>query len=107
MEKYNQIVNAKEILSEKLQILDPRDLRRELAKFFESEKKFQLKLNDDPIELLFVFINAIHSYASKAYSIKNVCQQKCNPVCTSHKSIYLEIIEEIVKFNFSFNNFIF
>ncbi len=83
-------------MSEKLQVLDPRDLRRELAKIFESEKKFRLKFNDDPIELLFIFINSIHCYNVKAYSLKNISTHKCNPICVSHKSIWLELVEEIV-----------
>lgn len=71
-------------------------MRREIAKFFESEKKFKIRSNDDPIELLFFYINAIHSFNTKAYSVRNICPKKCDPICISHSSIWQELIEEIV-----------
>lgn len=100
IEKYHSVSTSQKFLIEKLQVVDPRNFRKELAKFFETENRFKIQTNDDPIELLFFIINCLHSYSIKAFSLKNKSGIKCKPDCVAHKNIWLELVEEhVIKLN--------
>ena len=81
-------------LSDQLKIIDPCHLRKELANLFKEDGKFGLNSMDDPVEALFVILNAFHSYSMNAGSLKYVIDKPCNPLCLSHNLFWINILEQ-------------
>ena len=50
--------------------------------------------NGDPADLLFLFLNSIHSYYMKAHSLKYSIEQECNPICPAHEFFWLNIVQQ-------------
>jgi hypothetical protein len=94
MERYVEILSPYTKLPEQFKHIDPVEFRRELAKLFQSEGKFQMCKMDDPVEVLFGILNAFHSYSSNANSLKYIIDKPCNPPCLAHTLFWINILEQ-------------
>lgn len=74
--------------------IDPRDMRRELSNLFRPDNKFQMNKMDDPVEVLFAFLNSFHSYAVDAKSLKYIMEKPCNPNCLAHNYFWINLLEQ-------------
>jgi hypothetical protein len=93
-------------------IIDPHALRAELAYLFKEDNRFKMNTMDDPVEVLFVILNAFHAYSIDAHSLKYVVDKPCNPPCLSHKLFWINILEqqececratgEVLKYDFNY-----
>jgi hypothetical protein len=82
---------------ENIRDLNPVNLRREFADLFHGDNKFQLQKTDDPGEVIFAILNALHSYVFDVKSLKFILDRHCNPSCLSHEHFWPNIIEQTVK----------
>ena len=64
--------------------------KENLSKQFQNRRKFLLDQPDDPSELLFVIINAIHSNSIQ-FPLNDVSDENCTEKCFSHKFIWLDL----------------
>ena len=64
--------------------------RENLCKQFQNQRKFLTDQPDDPADLLFVIINAIHSYSIE-FSLNEISDETCTEKCFSHKFIWLDL----------------
>ena len=89
-QEYDQLIKSAE--TEKL--IDIGELRKEIADLFLGEEFFQLGKSGDPADLLFFFLNAIHSYSKSSTSLKYTIREECNPECPSHKYFLLNLVKQ-------------
>jgi hypothetical protein len=94
IENYADIMSPYTKVAEQFKYINPSHLRAELADLFKEDKKFQLNSMDDPVEALFVILNAFHSYAINAGSLKYIIDKPCNPNCLSHELFWINILEQ-------------
>jgi hypothetical protein len=76
-------------------IIDPSSLRYELSQLFMEDNRFKMNTMDDPVEVLFVILNAFHAYSIDAHSLKYVSDKSCNPICMSHKLFSINLLEQV------------
>ena len=70
--------------------IDIYQFRESLCKEFQNRRKFIIDQPDDPSELLFVIINAIHSCKIQ-FSLNEISDETCSDKCFSHKFIWLDL----------------
>ena len=70
--------------------IDIHQFRGDLCKEFQNRRKFLIDQPDDPADLLFVIINAIHSYAIQ-FALNEISDETCTDKCFSHKFIWLDL----------------
>ena len=70
--------------------IDIRQFRENLCKEFQNRRKFLPDQPDDPADLLFVIINAIHS-SSIQFALNEISDETCTDKCFSHKFIWLDL----------------
>ena len=70
--------------------IDIHQFREDLCKEFQNRRKFLIDQPDDPADLLFVIINAIHS-CSIQFSLNEISDETCTDKCFSHKFIWLDL----------------
>ena len=108
------LYHLREILIQigKNKYIDIHNFRENLSKQFQNCRKFLADQPDDPSDLLFVIINAIHSYSIQ-FSLNEISDETCTEKCFSHKFIWLDLarIDEckckgITKRLFSSHNYI-
>ena len=86
------IFHLREILIQfdKNQIINISKFRNVLSNLFQNYRKFLIGQPDDPVDLLFVLINAIHSFSIK-YPLNEISDENCVEKCFSHKFIWLDL----------------
>ena len=86
------LYNLREILLQigKNKYIDIHQFRENLSKQFQNRRKFLLDQPDDPTDLLFVIINAIHSNSIQ-FSLNEISDENCAEKCFSHKFIWLDL----------------
>ena len=96
----------------KEKFIDIYKFRENISKQFQNHRKFLADQPDDPADLLFIIINAIHSYSIQ-FSLNDISDENCTQKCFSHKFIWLDLarIDEckckgITKRLFSSHNYI-
>jgi len=95
MEKYNLIISDDlEKITEKEKYCDVKELRKSIELLYKGENLFKMGQNGDPADLLFLFLNSIHSYYMKAHSLKYSIEQECNPICPAHEFFWLNIVQQ-------------
>ena len=65
-----------------------------LAEYFEKKGEYQLNAKGDPIELLSLLLNFIHSYLLTNYAQIELYDKICNPTCDIHKLFFIKIYEK-------------
>lgn len=95
LERYNELTSKSCNISEEDRYCNVYDLRRELESLLKGEGLFQLGLTGDPVDLLFIFLNAFHSYAIKANSLKYCVDKECKPVCPSHELFVFNLVQQL------------
>ena len=75
-------------------ILKNKEFRLALSSYFKDKKEFQLKQEGDPIELLQILFNFIHTYKITNCNEIGFSEQKCEPYCLIHKALYIDLIEK-------------
>ena len=70
-------------------ILQNKNFRNALSLYFKDTKEFQLKQEADPIELLQILLNFIHTYVITNYNKIGYSDKKCEPYCLIHKALYI------------------
>lgn len=75
-------------------VLDPKEFRNELAEFYKAEQKFEIEKMDDPVELFYALLRALHNHSLNHFSMKSPTEKPCNPPCPSHKSFWINIVEQ-------------
>ena len=86
------LYNLSEILIQigKNKYIDIHKFRENLSKEFQNHRKFLLDQPDDPSDLLFSIINAIHSHSIQ-FSLNEISDENCKEKCFSHKFIWLDL----------------
>ena len=86
------LYNLREILIQigKNKYIDIHQFRENLSKQFQNHRKFLLDQPDDPADLLFIIINAIHSNSIQ-FSLNEISDENCTEKCFSHKFIWLDL----------------
>ena len=75
-------------------ILQNKNFRNALSLYFKDTKEFQLKQEADPIELLQILLNFIHTYVITNYNKIGYSDKKCEPYCLIHKALYIDLTEK-------------
>ncbi len=95
MNKYDSIISDEyEKNTEKENYCDVKELRKSIELLYKGENLFKMGQNGDPADLLFLFLNSIHSYYMKAHSLKYSIEQECNPLCPAHEFFWLNIVQQ-------------
>ena len=114
MEKYSKLLSDNiEEIPEKERYIDVKELRKSIELLYKGENLFKMGQNGDPADLLFLFLNSIHSYYMKAHSLKYSIEKECNPLCPSHEFFWLNLVQQyecqsckgtsdILKFDYNF-----
>ena len=86
------LFHLREILLQigKNKIIDIHQFRENLSKQFQNRRKFLADQPEDPSELLFVIINAIHSYSIQ-FPLNDISDEACTEKCFSHKFIWMDL----------------
>ena len=91
---YSILSSLKEILyklqkspNDKINI---RKFKEDLSSQFKNRRKFILNHPDDPVDLFFIILNSIHSFAIKS-PINEISDEICNYKCFSHKYIWMDL----------------
>ena len=95
--KYSKLTNPDEYskIPEGERICDVYDLRKELEKMYKGEEMFKMNTTGDPADLLFIFLNAFHSYCMRAHSLKYSIDKECLPQhCPSHDFIWVNLVQQ-------------
>ena len=90
--KNSFLYNLREILLQigKNKYIDINRFKQNLSTEFQNRRKFLVEQPDDPSELLFVIINAIHSYSIQ-FPLNEISDETCTEKCFSHKFIWLDL----------------
>lgn len=96
LKKYAKLTNSEEFekIPETERYCDVYELRKEMEKIYKGEEMFQLGTTGDPADLLFIFLNAFHSFSMKAHSLKYSIDKECIPLCPSHEFIWLNLVQQ-------------
>lgn len=90
--KYQEIMGSSK-MSERFKNIDLTELRKEVAKLFLPESKFQIGVLDSPIDLLDCLINCLHSFDLNSTSLRNRLNKQCSSLCQAHKLFWLDFGE--------------
>ena len=90
--KTNILFALKEIYLqiEKNQKINIQNFKESLSYSFKNRRKFILNQTDDPVDLFFVILNAIHSFSINS-PINEISEELCNSKCFSHKFIWMDL----------------
>ena len=66
------------------------NLKESLFHSFRNRRKFIINQPDDAVDLLFVIVNAIHSFSIKL-PINEISEELCNKKCFSHKYVWMDL----------------
>ena len=75
---------------EKNQKINIQEFKESLSYSFKNRRKFILNQADDPVDLFFVILNAIHSFSINS-PINEISEELCNAKCFSHKFIWMDL----------------
>ena len=78
------------IQMDKTKFINISNFRNTLANLFQNHRKFLIDQPDDPVDLLFILINSIHS-ASMKFPLNEITDENCTEKCFSHKFIWLDL----------------
>ena len=86
------LYNLREILiqMDKNKFINIFNFRNILSNLFQNHRKFLIDQPDDPVDLLFVLINSIHSFSIK-FPLNEISDENCTEKCFSHKFIWLDL----------------
>ena len=115
LDKYDKLLDKNQcyLISEDERFIDVKNIRKKISELYKGEGFFQMNNADEPSEVLYFFLNAIHSYAlnldsPKYYIIENhnkgkdyennyieEKEDKCDPICLSHSLFEMHLIQQI------------
>ena len=123
LDKYNRLVDAKKcyLVPDDQGFLDVKNLRIMLSELYKGEGFFKLNESSDPADLLYFFLNAIHSFSidlklpkyyikennklntdffenkenNNIFTAQKEKSNKCDPKCISHKLFDMHLIQQI------------
>ena len=76
-------------------ILQNKNFRNALSTYFKAQKEFQLNQEGDPVELIQIIFNFIHTYIITKYLKIGTSEEKCNPICLIHNALYIDLKENL------------
>jgi hypothetical protein len=85
-------VNSK--IPDQFKFIDPTQFRKEFALLFKEDRKFEMYLMGDPVDLFFAILNSFHADAINSNSLKYISEKPCNPQCFSHSLFWINILEQ-------------
>ena len=117
LDKYDKLLDKNQcyLISEDERFIDVKNIRTKISELYKGEGFFQMNNSDDPSEILYFFLNAIHSYSinldsPKYYIIENhnkgnefdehknnlgEKEDKCDPICLAHSLFDMHLIQQI------------
>ena len=115
LDKYEKLLdkNLCYLIPDDEKFIDVKKIRMKISELYKGEGFFQMNNTDEPSEILYFFLNAIHSYSiyldsPKYYIIDNEknrknsndnffveSKDKCDPKCLSHKLFDLNLIQQL------------
>ena len=122
LDKYEKLLDKNQcyLIPEDERFIDVKNIRLKISELYKGEGFFQMNNSDDPSEILYFFLNCIHSYSMnlgspKYYIIENERivknlynenneynfnylkekEDKCDPKCLSHTLFDLNLIQQI------------
>ena len=72
LDKYDKLLDKNQcyLIQEDERFIDVKQIRQKLSELYKGEGFFQMNNSDDPSEILYFFLNAIHSYSLNLESPK-------------------------------------
>ena len=120
LDKYDKLLDKNQCytIPEEERFIDVKSIRKKISELYKGEGFFQMNNSDDPSEILYFFLNAIHSYSlnldsPKYYIIENhkkkqeseneinnlnflgEKEDKCDPICLAHQLFDMHLIQQI------------
>ena len=120
LDKYDKLLDKYQcyLIPEDERFIDVKNIRKKISELYKGEGFFQMNNSDDPSEILYFFLNAIHSYSlnldsPKYYIIENQKKRqnsgnensdynyigekedKCEPICLTHSLFDMHLIQQI------------
>ena len=101
LEKYDKLLDRNQyyLIPEDERYIDVKNLREKISELYKGEKLFQLGNMDEPSEILYFFLNSIHSFSidliSPKYYIQNEVDDICDPKCLSHELFDMHLLQQI------------
>ena len=120
LEKYDKLLDKDQCytIPEDERFIDVKSIRTKISEIYKGEGFFQMNNSDVPSEILYFFLNAIHSYSlnldsPKYYIIENhkkrkesekeinnfnllgEKENKYDPICLSHELFDMHLIQQI------------
>ena len=126
LDKYDKLLDRNQfyLIPEEERFIDIKNLRQKISELFKGEGLFQIGYSDEPSEILYFFLNAIHSFAidlasPKYYILENhinnninndtindnekdsVTQEEekkediCDPICLSHSLFDMHLLQQV------------
>ena len=120
LDKYDKLLDKNQCytIPEDERFIDVKSIRKKISELYKGEGFFQMNNSDEPSEILYFFLNAIHSYSlnldsPKYYIIENhkkrkeseneinnfnylgEKEDKCDPICLSHELFDMHLIQQI------------
>ena len=119
LDKYDRLLDKEKcyLIPEEERFLDVKNLRQKISELYKGEGFFQMNNYEDPSEILYFFLNAIHSYSmslklpkyyiienrksekdllneNNDYDFLNEREDKCDPKCLSHTLFDIHLIQQ-------------
>ena len=95
LQKYSKLCSDKiKEIPENERIINVYELRKSLEELYKGEGLFKIGQSGDPADLIFLFLNAFHSYFMLAHSLKFSIEKECNPLCISHQYFRFNLIQQ-------------
>ena len=95
LQKYSKLCSDKiNEIPENERIINVYELRKSLEELYKGEGLFKIGQSGDPADLIFLFLNAFHSYFMLAHSLKFSIEKECNPLCISHQYFRFNLIQQ-------------
>ena len=127
LDKYDKLLDRNQfyLIPEEERFIDIKNLRQKISELFKGEGLFQIGYSDEPSEILYFFLNAIHSFAidlasPKYYILENhinnninndtindnekdsITQEEeekkediCDPICLSHSLFDMHLLQQV------------
>ena len=119
LDKYDKLLDKNQcyLIPEDERFIDVKNIRKKISELYKGEGFFQMNNSDDPSEILYFFLNSIHSYSlnldsPKYYIIENHKKEndlneindfnnlgekedKCDPICLAHSLFDMHLIQQI------------
>lgn len=116
LDKYDKLVDRFQcyLIPEEDRFLDVKNLRQKISDLYKGEGFFKMNNLDEPVEILYFFLNSFHSYMinmnlpkyyiieskkrkefySENIDFSNEKEDKCDPICISHSLFNINIIQQ-------------